>query len=113
MLEHGEGVSSREEIIDAIRREIKTGGSLFKHEIAERTDSIEQADRSQLEAMRAHYQETIDKTVANLSSQPKGPANRDIERSGSRRMGHCENMINLLGQLIEITPEISEEQSES
>lgn len=113
MLEQQESAPPREEIISLIRQQIETRGSLFKHEVEDTMASIEQADRSQLEVMRAHYQESMGKTVANLSGEPKGPATKEMERSGSQRLGYYEAMIDLLNKLIEMTPEEREGISES
>ncbi len=104
-LERNEGGPSRREIINGIRRELQAGGTLFKHEIDDMVDSLENAGRAQLESMKAHYQTSTEKTVENLSSEPKGPATREMERSGSRRLDHFERMENLLDQLIVLTPE--------
>ncbi len=112
MLEQEKGMPSREEIIAEIRRQLSVGGLLGKHEIAEQVEAIDWAGRTELERQKTFYQSKITATEKNLSSEPKGPAMREMERAGSRRIGHYERMVSLLDQLITLTPEEEESKAD-
>ena len=105
MVEQEKGQPSKEEIISAIKHQLESGGLLGQHEFDEQVEAIDWASREELERQKLFYQSKMVETEKHLSSDPKGPAVRQMERDGSRRIGHFERMISLLDQLIALTPE--------